>query len=158
MLTGFTVKSPDEFLRSYYQSKKIQSGRFNPVCNRIFGKQFKLCRMGKMCFIECNENRSLLGEMGGIYIRYSKVEPHWSAFWSNYIDLWSLEKCIADSLWIFSKPFLKNQSNFFRCSLNHKGKHLPELQLIIVRSVCILVCVCVCVCVCTCGCLLSRAS
>lgn len=101
----FTMKSPGEFLLSYYHCKKNQSGRFSPVCNRIFGKQFELHRMGKMYFMECNETESLLGGMRGSYIRYSKVEPHWSAFWSNYIDIWSLKKCIACSLWIFSKTF-----------------------------------------------------
>lgn len=130
---------------SHYHPKKIQSGRFNTVCNRIFGKQFELCRMGKMCFIECNENESLLGGMGGIYIRYSRVEPHWSAFWSNYIDLWSLEKCIAYSLRIFSKLLLKNQSSFFPSSSSHRKKRLFELHRVILRNVyvCVLMCACV---------------
>lgn len=114
------------------KKKKNQSDRFNPVCNRIFGKQFELCRMGRMYFMECNENESLLGGMCGSYIRYSKVEPHWSAFWSNYIDIWSLKKFIACSLWIFSKTFFLKPKQFFSSSFSHKGKDFPEVQLIIV--------------------------
>lgn len=70
--------------------------------------------MGKInVFYRMQWNESLLGGMGGSCIRYSKVEPHWSVFWSNYIDIQSLKKCIACSLWIFSKTFFLNQSSVF---------------------------------------------
>ena len=109
--------------------------------------------MGKMCFIECHENESLLGGMGGIYIRYSRVEPHWSAFWSNYIDLWSLEKCIAYSLRIFSKLLLKNKSSFsLLVQVTEKSVFLNCSELFWGM------CMCVCSCVRVCISVLSRTS
>lgn len=94
----------------YYLSKGTQGGRPAPV--RQNTGPTERYRVGALPLWECSDHEPLLGGTGGISIRYSKFRPLWPAFWSNYMDLWNLKKCMY-FLFSFSMDSFKTRVDFF---------------------------------------------